>query len=147
MITVMRTAQIHVNEIYEIEKESFPDPWSVSAISQEIADKHSVCFVALYNTRVVGHVTMRHIINEGHISNIAVAKKDQRMGVGSLLLSALIDEAIKMEMIGVTLEVRQSNTAAIKLYQNHDFVEEGRRKNYYQSPTEDALIMWRYIYE
>jgi len=147
MIKIIPTAQSHVGDIYQIEKESFPDPWSTAAISQEINNKHSICLAAWDSATqtVAGYITMRHIINEGHISNIAVAKKHQRQGVGSLLLTALVDEAVNMEMIGVTLEVRVSNIAAISLYQKHGFVEEGRRKNYYSQPTEDALIMWLYF--
>ena len=147
MIEIIPTALPHVNDIYQIEKESFPDPWSAAAISREITNKHSVCLTAWDSAAqtVAGHITMRHIINEGHISNIAVAKKYQRQGVGSLLLTALIAEAVNLEMIGVTLEVRVGNIAAISLYQKHGFAEEGRRKNYYSLPTEDALIMWLYF--
>ena len=92
---------------------------------------------------VIGHVTMRHIINEGHINNIVVAHEYRRLGVASLLMDALIHEAKALEMIGLTLEVRVSNKAALSLYNNFGFVIEGHRKNYYSHPNEDAAIMWK----
>ena len=148
MIVIVPTTLAHVDEIHAIELEVFSsEPWSKNAIALEIENKHSICLAAwdLATPSLAGHVTMRHIINEGHISNIAVAKAYQRQGVGSMLLDALIRTAIDLEMIGLTLEVRTSNSAALALYGKHGFAEEGRRRNYYSCPNEDAIIMWKYF--
>jgi len=141
-VTITPTTLNHAEGIHALELESFTDPWSVKSIEDEITNKHSICFVAVTNT-VIGHVSMRHIINEGHINNIAVSKAYRCKGIGSLLLDALVKEAITREMIGLTLEVRVSNQAALFLYQKYGFVIEGYRKNYYSLPSEDAAIMWK----
>ena len=148
MFTVIPTALGHAAALHAIEVESFADPWSVSAILYEINAPHSICLAAIApDGSVAGHVSMRHIINEGHIGNLAVAKAYRRQGVGALLLEALIQEALRLEMIGLTLEVRVSNQGAIALYEKYGFVTEGYRKNYYAAPSEDAAIMWKKLIE
>ena len=141
-IIVAPTAKEHIDEIHAIETESFVDPWSKSALQFELDYKYSICLTAFDNKTVAGHVTMRHVINEGHINNIAVKKAYRRQGIGSLLMDALVKEAMKREMIGLTLEVRRSNEAALALYNKYGFVIEGYRKNYYSQPSEDAAVMW-----
>ena len=145
MIKIHPTTLTHAEAIHAIEVDTFADPWSVNSIKSEITAKHSICLVAIADDVVTGHVSMRHIINEGHINNIAVAQQYRRQGIASLILDALITEAIAREMIGITLEVRINNHAAISLYEKHGFVVEGYRKNYYSHPTEDAAIMWKII--
>jgi len=142
MITIVTAALGHVPGIHAIEIASFSDPWSAEAISTEIYRTEAVCFVAVEKDIVIGYVSMRHIIDEGHISNIAVAENFRQKGVGSLLLGALVQEAEKRKLVGVTLEVRVSNHAALHLYKKYGFTIEGYRKNYYTQPTEDAAIMW-----
>jgi len=143
MITISHAMPNHSTEIYTIEKESFADPWSHEAIKDEIFNNDSVCLVAIANDMVVGYVSMRHIIDEGHINNIAVAPNYRGMGIASMLMEALLFEADWRGIVATTLEVRVSNHAAISLYDKHGFVIEGYRKYYYSSPTEDAAIMWR----
>jgi len=146
VIAITPTTLDHAVGIRNLELESFSDPWTLEAIKYEITNKHSICFVAIDNNKTVqGHVTMRHVINEGHISNIAVLPLYRRQGVGSLLLNALINEGVKREMIGITLEARVSNQSAISLYEKHGFAIEGYRKNFYSLPSEDAAIMWKYL--
>jgi len=145
MIKIIPATLTHAESIHVIEVDTFADPWSIDSIKNEITAKYSICFVAIKDDAVVGHVSMRHIINEGHINNIAVARHHRRYGIASLILDALISEAMVREMIGITLEVRVSNQAAISLYEKHGFIIEGYRKNYYSSPTEDAAIMWKMI--
>jgi len=133
----------HSVEIYNIECESFADPWSLESIEDEILSEDSVCLVAIENNSIVGYVSMRHIIDEGHINNIAVAVDYRNQGIASLLMETLLKEADRRKIVGTTLEVRVSNHAAISLYDKYGFVIEGYRKYYYSSPTEDAAIMWR----
>ena len=147
-IKICPAAPSHIEGIHAIEALCFPDPWSPQAIGEEIEREHSIYLVALGQNgleqeKILGHASMRHIINEGHISNIAVAPQYQGQGIGAMLLQALIAQGIQKQMIGLTLEVRASNHSAIALYKKYGFVSEGHRKNYYQHPTEDAVIMWK----
>ena len=146
MFRILTAELHHAAQMFAIENEAFAAPWSQDALMQEISHKHAVCFVATdENEKIHGHAYMRQIINEGHINNIAVQKESRRLGIGSLLANALIAAAHSREMIGLTLEVRESNAAAIALYKKHGFKEEGIRKNYYANPTEDGIIMWNYF--
>ena len=143
MTIISHALPIHVTQIYDIENESFADPWSLVSIMDEITNEDSVYLVAVTNDAVVGYISMRHIIDEGHINNIAVAPSHRGMGIATMLMEALLHEATKRGIVATTLEVRVSNRAAISLYDKHGFVIEGYRKYYYSSPTEDAAIMWR----
>jgi ribosomal-protein-alanine N-acetyltransferase len=132
--------------MHAIEAESFAVAWSETSIKYEVIGKHSVCLVLVDDEDFVyGHCYMRHVINEGHICNIAVRLGYRNQGFASRLVAALLEEAARLEMIGLTLEVRESNMAAIGLYQKHGFKQEGTRKNYYSHPIEDGIIMWRYL--
>jgi ribosomal-protein-alanine N-acetyltransferase len=88
---------------------------------------------------------MWRVVNEGHITNIAVAAKERRRGVGTLLLLNLTAKAREMNMFGLTLEVRIGNEQAQRLYTKFGFKPEGLRKNYYSDTKEDAVIMWKYF--
>ena len=153
-MTVTDMTLAHLDEVYEIETHSFSIPWSKNEFRREIIEnKHAIYKVALLApSKVAGYAGMWHIVNEGQITNIAVAGKYRRKGVGSLLLESLIAAAYKKEMIGLTLEVRASNTAAQLFYKKYGFKPEGIRKGYYINPAgqpganrEDAIIMWKYI--
>jgi len=136
----------HLDAVYEIEKNSFSIPWSKNMIRKEITDnKHAIYKVALYENKIVGYAGMWHVVNEGQITNIAVDQAFRRIGIGALLVEALVAEAQEKEMIGLTLEVRVSNKAAQKLYFKYGFKAEGLRKRYYADTGEDAVIMWRYF--
>jgi len=146
MITVIPASPVHVDEIYKIECESFSDPWSKDSILCEITHKNTICYVAINDLHnLMGYATMTHVIDEGQISNIAVAKEYHRQGIGSLLIEALRAEALRRDMIGLTLEVRTSNRPAIALYEKYGFAAEGVRKGFYSNPKEDGIIMWMYI--
>ena len=136
----------HIDAVHEIETSSFAFPWSKNQLLEEVTtNKHAIYKVAIIDTVVVGHAGMWHIINEGHITNIATKTPYRNMGIGSLLVEALIEEAKKLEMIGLTLEVRTSNIAAQNLYNKYGFKPEGIRKRYYADTGEDAVIMWNYF--
>ena len=146
MFTLHPMNETHVDEVYAIEQESFSQPWSRKSLLDETRRKNAFCFVVLDNAgHVAGYTGMWHIVNEGHINNIAVAESHRRQGVGALLISALIVTANLHKMIGLTLEVRVGNRAAMALYHKFGFVVEGYRKNYYQHPNEDAVIMWKHL--
>ena len=145
MITITPMTPSHTHAIHAIESHSFSDPWPPEEILFEMSQKHAIGFVALVEEELAGYAIMRHIVNEGHICNIAVHEAHRQKGVGSCLVQALIQAAADREMIGITLEVRIGNRAAMALYHKHGFIVEGYRRRYYRHPTEDAAIMWKYI--
>lgn len=143
---VVRQANVgDVEEIYEIERLCFPDPWSKKSLEYEL-EKNPRAFyiVAELEGKVVGYAGMWWIEDEGHITNVAVLPGFRNRKIASGILEVMIDftsgEGIKHH----TLEVRKSNNAAIGLYQKFGFAIEGIREKYYLNNGEDALIMWRH---
>ena len=135
----------HLDDVYAIECLSFSDPWPKDEILSEIRRNNAICFVAIINNTPAGFITARQIADEGHICNLAVHEDYRQNGIGSALLNALEQDAITRKLIGLTLEVRIGNRAAMALYHKHGFKVEGYRTGYYQYPTEDAAVMWKYF--
>jgi len=136
-----------IDAVYEIEKASFSTPWSKDSFIREIRDNLlAKYFVVVYNDKLVGYGGMWLIIDEAHITNIAIHPDYRGKGLGSLLLEAMIDYARQSNIFKMTLEVRRSNTKAISLYKKHGFKECGIRPKYYTDNGEDAIIMWREEY-
>ncbi len=133
-----------IDEIVEIEKECFPTPWSRDAFLTEIRENNlAVYLVAELHGRVVGYGGMWLVLNEGHITNIAVKKDFRGLGIGDKILENLIYYCASKGVHNMTLEVRKSNIIAQNLYKKYKFVEYGLRPRYYSDNNEDALIMWR----
>lgn len=147
MLEIIPMQPHHIPQVYKIEAEAFTTPWSIDSFRRELINPHTVYLVALLNQNVVGFGGMWHIINEGHITNIAIDKEFRRMNIGKQLMQELILIAKSRNMTGITLEVRVSNFAAIALYQKLGFREEGIRKGYYSDTKEDAIIMWIFFDE
>lgn len=131
-----------VEQVHQIEEESFSTPWTKSAFVDELNHNLSYYIVAEYNDNVIAYAGLWQVLDEGHITNIAVDSNYRGKGIGYNLASALLCEGKKRGINSFTLEVRKSNIAAINLYKKIGFNEEGIRKNYYHKPIEDALIMW-----
>jgi len=146
MIKIEKMNKNHINQVVEIENESFDIPWSRNSFEKELFEnKFAYYFVALDGKKVVGYGGLWHIVNEGHITNIAVAKEYRNKGIGKLILKSLCDLAIELEMIGLTLEVRKTNKIAQNLYKKIGFKIDGIRREYYSDTKEDAIIMWKYF--
>ena len=145
MFQIVDMTPHHIEAVHAIETRSFTTPWSKNELMRELQNKHAIYKVAAEKEKVAGYAGLWHIVNEGQITNIAVDVLYRRMGVGSMLMEALIALAHEMEMIGLTLEVRAGNTAAQELYKKYGFLPEGIRKNYYKADREDAIIMWKYF--
>jgi len=145
MITIVPMTKAHAEAVHDIESHSFSDPWPIEDILFELAQAHTISYVAMVQGVVAGFGSMRHIVNEGHISNIATHEDYRKNGVASAIVAALIQSALSMDMIGITLEVRIGNRAAMALYHKYGFVVEGYRRGYYNHPREDAAIMWKYL--
>jgi ribosomal-protein-alanine N-acetyltransferase len=142
----------YLDAVHAIEKRTFSIPWSKDEFRSEITGKEHAYYKAAlirgaWRTRVAGYAGLWHILNEGHITNFAVDEPYRRQGIGSMLLAALIELAAAYNMIGLTLEVRAGNDAALALYAKYGFKPEGLRRNYYTDPREDAVIMWKYFKE
>ena len=93
------------------------------------------------NDKVAGYAGLQAVLDEGYITNVAVRPDCRKQGVAGKLLQVFLDFAQANHLAFLTLEVRPSNTAAVALYEKHGFQEAGRRKNYYEAPQEDALLL------
>ncbi|MGQ9511835.1 ribosomal protein S18-alanine N-acetyltransferase [Thermodesulfitimonas sp.] len=133
----------HLDAVMAIEKVSFPIPWRREAFLFEILLNETADYVvALHRGQVVGYGGMWLVLDEAHITNIAVHPDFRGRGIGRRILQELIKRAALRGATKMTLEVRPSNLIARKLYQEMGFEEKGVRKRYYQDNQEDAIIMW-----
>ena len=132
----------HLDEIAALERVCFTDPWSRNMLAEELDNALSAFLVALDGAEnVVGYAGLQVVLDEGYILNVAVAPECRRQGVAGKLLQVFLDFAKGNRLSFLTLEVRASNYAAIALYGSRGFRGVGRRKNYYEHPREDAVIM------
>jgi len=135
-----------LEQVYEIEVDSFSIPWTKEDLHKDVCMNNlSIYLVAVSEDKIIGYAGMWHVVNEGHITNIAVSKPYRKVGVGQLLIEGLEHIARQRDMIGITLEVRMNNMPAQRLYMKNGYKVEGIRKNYYADTKEDALIMWKYL--
>lgn len=145
-LEVVRACMVHIDDIVAIENLCFKIPWSRKSIEDEIIrNKSAIYLCAVYNGRTVGYCGMWQVIDEGHITNIAVHPEFRSSGVGSLLMDTLLKEAEIRGIKALTLEVRKSNYDAQALYRKYGFERGGTRKQYYADNHEDAIIMWKRI--
>lgn len=143
MIEIREMTLEDLPAIMAIEEESFLTPWSQEAFSEELnINPLARYFVGVCREGIFGYIGMWLILDEGHITNIAVGKSFRGRGYGRLLLEEALARARDMGARAFTLEVRESNVPAIKLYSQTGFKVGGRRKNYYRDSHEDALLMW-----
>ena len=135
----------HLDEVAALERECFSTPWSRNMLAEELENACSAFLVALDadDGSVVGYAGLLAIAGEGYITNVAVRPENRRGGVAGQLLDVFIRFAEGSGLAFLTLEVRASNYPAIALYGNRGFRGVGRRKNYYEHPREDAIIMTR----
>ena len=138
----------HLDEVAELERICFTTPWSRNMLAEELDNYLSAFLVALDdNGKVAGYAGLQAVLDEGYITNVAVDPSRRRQGVAAQLLQVFDNFARGNQLAFLTLEVRPSNTAAIALYQGFGFREVGRRRNYYDLPKEDALILTKYYTE
>ena len=134
----------HLDELVELERICFSTPWSRNMLAEELDNACSAFLVAVdANDKVVGYAGLQVVLDEGYIANVAVFPEYRRQGIAGQLLQVFMNFAEANRLAFLTLEVRASNQAAIALYANRGFEEVGRRKNYYEHPREDAIIMTR----
>ena len=134
-----------LNSIEEIERSSYPTPWSRSMFAGELAKPSSICLGAidLETNELVGYLIISRYVDAWHVMNVAVADPYRRSGIATGLMERLFEETASDGRRGYTLEVRVSNEAAIHLYERLGFKARGVRRGYYTDNREDALIMWK----
>jgi len=144
-INVRKATIEDVDAILEIEESSFPTPWSKEAFIGELTQNDfAQYFIIEYNHHIVGYVGMWLILDEAHITNIAILPQARGLKLGEFLMRYVMNIAQLVGATGMTLEVRVSNNIAIALYKKLGFEQHGIRKNYYNDhgKKEDAMIMW-----
>ncbi|MBI5409947.1 MAG: ribosomal protein S18-alanine N-acetyltransferase [Nitrospirae bacterium] len=129
-------------EVHALEDQCYSTPWSINSFKHELQNKDAILKAAVLNHHIIGYVCVRTILDMTHLLNLAVSPEFRRKGVGSMLLLEVIKDLKRLKPgIKLTLEVRQSNTAAVKLYEGFGFKATGKRTGYYQKPHDDAVIM------
>ena len=143
-VDLMNTGDL--DEILAIERESFQTPWTKRMFIDELRIRHAQCLVVRAETdgekRVAGYIIFWMVADEAHLHNLAVSKEFRRQGLAFSLMGLMKDIAAGVSIEKQTLEVRESNSAAIELYRKCGFVVKGRRPKYYTDSQEAALIMW-----
>ena len=127
----------------KLEAKTFSMPWKASDFLEMVNADYAHYYVAVIGKRTVGILGLRNIAGEGEITNVVVEKSERRKNIASLLMETALEKCDELGIKDVTLEVRISNTPAIKLYEKFGFKEEGIRPSFYEKQKEDALIMWR----
>lgn len=136
-----------IARITEIESASFSDPWSEARLLSETDKKDDRFFVVTDGKEIFGYAIVCMGIggNEAELYDIAVDTSARGRGIGDMLMDFMTDEAKKSGTERIYLEVRETNAAALALYEKHGFTAFGRRRGYYRKPTEDAILMSRVL--
>ena len=142
MITVRAMTKADVKSVYEIEVLSFRTPWSYRSLLGELKNSVAHYTVMEKDGEVIGYCGMWVLFEEAHITNIAITPKERGNGYGKQLLLASMQVAASFGAEMMTLEVREHNTVAQRMYAGMDFLQQGRRKRYYSDTGEDALLLW-----
>lgn len=140
-------AEGHIGEIARLERLCFSEPWSESSLREELQNPGAVFLAAMLGETLVGYCGMHTPMGECYLDNIAVFPEYRGLGIGSLLLEELENRARRLGGSFLTLEVRPSNTGAVRLYLSRGYVREGIRKRFYRDPEEDALLLTKHFGE
>ncbi len=141
MIEIRRMGFDDIEAVAKIERENFSVPWDENGFLSFMIREGTVFLTAFLDDRLVGYCGLISAADEADITNVSVSLDARHQGIGSRLVEELIKEAGDMGIKKIFLEVRESNASAIALYQKHDFKQVGLRKDYYEKPTENALLM------
>lgn len=142
IIRPMKEADI--TQVLEVEQQAFSTPWSRQAFEMEMRDNNLAYYLVVEKDgRIIGYGGMWLVIDEAHVTNIAILPAYRGCRIGEKLLRAMMDAAVAVGIQRMTLEVRESNAPARRLYTRLGFVVRGRRPGYYTDLREDALVMWK----
>ena len=141
-ILIRRMTEDDAPYLSAIDQKTFSMPWKTEDFLEMIAKESVAYYVAKIDGEIVGGAGVRNILGDGEITNVVVDENFRRRGIARRLLTELMDEGRRLGVTAFTLEVRAGNAPAINLYESLGFAGVGYRKNFYERPTEDALIMW-----
>lgn len=131
----------HIPQIAALEQTCFSHPWTEAMLQEELWNDSAVIIAAEgEDGTVLGYAGLQTVLDEGYINNVAVSPDFRRQGIAGELIAAFVRFG-QAKLAFLTLEVRASNAPAIALYEKYGFQEAGRRKNYYDDPKEDAILM------
>lgn len=140
-MTINPMKEDHVAQVAALERQCFADPWSEGSIASELDNPLSLWLVAEQDGAVCGYVGSQTVLDETDMMNIAVRPDCRRQGIAAALIEELVSRLKEQGSHILRLEVRESNTPAIALYDSLGFTQLGIRKNYYRNPKENALIL------
>lgn len=143
MITIRQMELDDLDEVLAIENSLFSAPWSATGFFSFLIRDDTMFLVAEENDCIVGYCGVVMVLNEGDVTNVGVMTSRQGQGIGRQLMQALIGKSQEKGVTQLYLEVRKSNQRAISLYQSLGFHQVAIRKNYYESPIEDGILMKR----
>ena len=138
---LVKLTEAHIPQMVELEKLCFSMPWTADMIRSELNNPRCLYLAAGDGDTLVGSIGVQTVLDEGYINNVAVRPEYRRRGIAAALISLLAEQAQAIGLAFMTLEVRESNVPAIALYEKLGFTIVGKRKNYYEKPREDAILM------
>lgn len=142
---ILREMEIDdLEQVMEIEENLFSVPWTKEGFFTFLTKQNSMFLIVEDKGEIVGYCGMLTVLDEGDITNVAVKRERQREGIGQFLMQSLIRLSSEIGIKIIHLEVRVGNETAIRLYERMGFTKDCIRKNYYENPREDALLMTRY---
>lgn len=144
-VTIRRMEEADCREVADIEAQAFSQPWPYEEFVKTINSDNYIYIVAVCDDIVCGYCGCVIALDEADITNIAVAPQYRRYGIGSMLLECAFKDLSTRNVLRLFLEVRESNEPAQSLYTKEGFKPVGLRKNFYQKPTENAILMARDI--
>jgi ribosomal-protein-alanine N-acetyltransferase len=141
-ITLRRMNEFDIDSVLIVEEQCFTLPWSRAGFVGEMKNELAHYLVMVDRGTIIGYAGMWLIVDEAHVTNVAIMTEYRGRKLGEKLMSALIEHAKARGALCMTLEVRTSNTVAQQLYAKFGFAPRGIRRKYYSDTQEDALIMW-----
>lgn len=145
MLTIRRIRETDLEALAGLESELFSDAWSERGLRETFEQKQTLMLAAFEDRKMIGYLIAYYVLEEGEIARIAVIPENRRQGVGARLLLELESLCEDNGITKLLLEVRESNLGAMDFYTEYGFIEDGIRRNFYENPREDAVLMSRCI--
>lgn len=140
---IRRMESLDLEQVAELEKVCFSESWSYGLLEAGVHSPYDVYYVYEQDGRILGYCNLRLLAGEGEVQRIAVLPEYRRLGLARKMMEAMVDYARENMAVSISLEVRESNLPARKLYETYGFTAEAVRRGYYHNPSEDAVIMWK----
>ncbi len=141
MPVIRKIEEQDIEAVAALERAAFSGPWSAKELAITAGQKHAYILVAMQDDKFAGYCIVYHVLDEAEIARIAVEPSFRRQGVGRHLLDAVMEECRAQDISRLLLDVRESNHGARTFYSRNGFREDGMRKNFYDLPKEDAVLM------